>query len=58
MRRKVWIDGPGGDYVVRGKMNRRWESRIDMFMGEHVGGARQWGKRKVTIYYQTQKPPD
>ena len=44
--------------MVRGKMNRRWESRIDMFMGEHVGGARQWGKRKVTIYYQTQKPPD
>lgn len=54
---KVWIDGLDGTFVVRDKMNRRWKNRIDIFMGEDVEAARQWGRRKVTIHWYTRTAP-
>lgn len=53
---KVWIDGLDGTYVVRDKMNKRWKNRIDIFMGEDVDAALQWGRRKVTIHWYTKRP--
>lgn len=48
---RVKIEGLEGTYVVRDKMNKRWEKKIDIFMGKKVEAARAWGKRKVTIHW-------
>ena len=53
---EVRIDGLDGVYIVRDKMNKRWEKKIDIFMGRDVKAAREWGKRKVTIHWTN--PPD
>ncbi len=52
---KVSIDGLPGTYVVRDKMNRRWQNKIDIFMGKDVKAARRWGKRKVVIRWFEEK---
>lgn len=52
---KVSIDGLPGTYVVRDKMNRRWNKKIDIFMGKDVKAARQWGKRKFVIRWFEEK---
>ncbi len=46
---KVRIDGLPGAYAVTDKLHRRWERRIDIYMGKDVKAAKAWGKRKVTI---------
>ena len=46
---EVQIEGLEGTFVVRDKMNRRWEQKIDIFMGRDRKRAREWGKREVTI---------
>jgi len=46
---KVKIDGLPGTYIVRDKLHKRWKLRIDIYMGEDVQSAKQWGKREVTI---------
>ena len=51
---RVRIEGLDGTFVVRDKMNRRWEEKIDIFMGTDVERAREWGKRDVTIYWSEQ----
>jgi len=50
-RTEVRIEGLEGTYVVLDKMNKRWEKKIDIFMGKDQEKARQWGKRKVTIHW-------
>jgi 3D (Asp-Asp-Asp) domain-containing protein len=45
----VKIDGFPGEYVVLDKMHPRWSKRIDIYMGDDVEAARQWGARKVEI---------
>lgn len=45
----VEIEGFWRTHYVLDKMNRRWKKRIDIFMGNDVEAAREWGKRKVTI---------
>lgn len=45
----VRIEGFPGEYRVVDKMHRRWRRRIDIYMGEDVRAAREWGKRQVTI---------
>lgn len=48
---KVTIEGFEGVYIVRDKMNKRWEEKIDIFMGKNVAAAKDWGKRQVTIHW-------
>lgn len=48
---RVRIHGLPGEFVVLDKMHRRWEKRIDIYMGEDEYAARQFGKRKVRIYW-------
>ena len=45
----VRIEGMPGQYVVLDKMNKRWERKIDVYMGSDVRAARRFGRRKVTL---------
>jgi 3D (Asp-Asp-Asp) domain-containing protein len=46
---EVTIEGLPGTYIVRDKMNKRWNDKIDIYMGLDIEAAKQWGKRTVTI---------
>lgn len=46
---EVEIEGLPGVYTVRDKMNKRWKRRIDIYMGNDLERAREWGKQKVVI---------
>ncbi len=48
-RTRVQIKGLAGDYLVLDKMNKRWTKTIDIYMGNDVKAAKEWGKRRVTI---------
>ena len=48
----VIIDGLEGVYLVKDKMHYRWNNKIDIYMGDDVTKAREWGRKKVKIYYQ------
>ncbi|MFP4620662.1 MAG: 3D domain-containing protein [Bacteroidales bacterium] len=52
---RVNIEGLTGEYVVTDKMHRRWHKKIDIYMGDDVEKARNWGKEKVTITWRTKK---
>ena len=54
---EVRIEGLEGTYVVRDKMNKRWEKKIDIFMGKDREKAMEWGKKEVTIHW-TNEPED
>lgn len=45
----VKIEGLPGTYRVMDKLHKRWRKRIDIYMGEDVQAAKQWGKQEVTI---------
>ncbi|MEM6845839.1 MAG: hypothetical protein AAF944_05605 [Bacteroidota bacterium] len=46
---KVKIEGLSGTYRVLDKMNKRWKKRIDIYMGNDIQKAREWGKQQVEI---------
>jgi len=48
---EVEIDGIPGTFRVLDKMGRRWEKRIDIYMGDDIAAAREWGVRNVRIRY-------
>ena len=48
----VEIEGLPGTYRVLDKMNKRWNKRIDIYMGNDVAEAREWGKQTVEISWQ------
>jgi len=47
----VKIEGFDGVFLVKDKMHRRWKKRIDIYMGEDVKKAKEWGRKKVKISY-------
>ena len=47
----VKLPGFDGIYLVKDKMHQRWQNRIDIYMGENVKRARDWGKKKIVIQY-------
>lgn len=49
---RVNIEGLPGEYVVLDKMNARWKRKIDIYMGESIASAKEWGKRKVLISWR------
>lgn len=53
---RVRIEGLGGEYRVLDKMPRRWQRRIDIFMGVDRRAARSWGKRTVRIQWAPPEP--
>lgn len=52
---EVRIEGLEGTYRVLDKMNKRWEKKIDIYMGIDKAKAKEWGKRQVTIYWNKVK---
>ena len=44
-----------GIYLVKDKMNKRWKKRIDIYMGNDVKAAKEWGIKKVIIAYGLEK---
>jgi len=48
----VNIKGLPGKYRVTDKMHSRWEKKIDIYMGEELEKAREWGVRTVTITWE------
>ncbi len=51
-RTRVTIDGLEGEFLVLDKMNKRWNRRIDIYMGNDIQAAQQWGSKKVRIQWQ------
>lgn len=51
---EVKIEGLKGTYLVLDKMNKRWNNRIDIYMGNNVNEANEWGKQKVTITWEVE----
>ena len=47
---RVCIEGLPGEYRVLDKMAKRWERKIDIYMGVDVQAAREWGRRPVRIW--------
>ena len=52
---EVRIEGFEGTYRVLDKMNKRWKKKIDIYMGNDVKKARQWGKQEVVIYWTNEE---
>ncbi|UPT78073.1 LysM peptidoglycan-binding domain-containing protein [Sulfurovum sp. XGS-02] len=48
---KVRIGGLPGYYTVRDKMNKRYQKRIDIYMGLDKRRALRWGRRSVVVYW-------
>ena len=46
---EVTIEGLSGRYKVLDRTASRHTNRIDIYMGEDVDAAKQWGIKKVTI---------
>ncbi|MBM1107103.1 3D domain-containing protein [Aurantibacter crassamenti] len=54
---KVKIAGLSGIYLVKDKMNARYNNRVDIYMGTDVKRAKKWGQKKLKIKYAIEKPP-
>ena len=48
---RVRIHGLDGEYVVADRMPSRWQRKIDIYMGQDVKAARNWGVREVDIIW-------
>ena len=48
----VTINGLEGVYLVKDKMNKRWKNRIDIYMGNDIQAAKNWGRKKLQIKYR------
>lgn len=46
---RVIIEGFEDYYLVKDKMNKRWTKRVDIYMGNDVEAAKEWGVRQVRI---------
>lgn len=42
-------------FYVKDKMNPRWQNRIDIYMGDDIRKAREWGRKKLFICYALRK---
>jgi len=47
---RVCVEGLPGEYRVLDKMAKRWQRKIDIYMGVDVQAARSWGRRTVRIW--------
>lgn len=48
----VIIEGFDGFFLVKDKMHRRWRNHIDIYMGNDIDSAKQWGRRRICIDYR------
>lgn len=52
---EVIIEGLDGVFIVKDKMHYRWKNKIDIYMGDDFQKARQFGRKKIKIFYRIQK---
>ncbi|MCB0456258.1 MAG: 3D domain-containing protein [Flavobacteriaceae bacterium] len=52
---KVKIEDLEGIYIVNDKMHAKWKNRIDIYFGDDIKAAREWGRKKVKIQYLLNK---
>ena len=48
---KIRIEGFDSIYLIKDKMHYRWRNRIDIYMGDNVEKAREFGRKKLNIAY-------
>lgn len=48
----VIIEGFDDIFLIKDKMHYKWRNHIDIYMGEDIEAAREWGRRKVCIDYR------
>ena len=48
----VKIEGFDSIYLVKDKMHYRWKNKIDIYMDKDVQKAREFGRKKLRIYYE------
>lgn len=54
----VIIEGFEGFYLVKDKMHGKWRNHIDIYMGNDIEAAKQWGRRKVCIDFRLPEGTD
>ena len=54
----IRIEGLEGRYMVMDKMHKRWKQKIDIYMGNDVQAALDWGVREVTIHWTPRTEDD
>ena len=52
---EVIIEGEEGIYIVKDKMHSRWKNKVDIYMGENINKARNFGRKKVKIFYKSKQ---
>ncbi|WP_339700537.1 hypothetical protein [uncultured Marixanthomonas sp.] len=55
---EIEIDGLPGTYIVKDKMNKRWNKKVDIYMGLDEDAAREWGKQQIEIRFNKRDRPD
>lgn len=51
----VKIEGFDGVFYIKDKMHYRWKHRIDIYMGEDVQKAKNFGRKKLNMAYIFEK---
>ncbi len=54
-RTLVKIEGFEGIFIVNDKMHRKWRNKIDIYMGDDIDKAHEWGRKKLVIHYAVHK---
>ncbi|MBZ9629872.1 3D domain-containing protein [Salegentibacter sp. LM13S] len=49
---RVKIEGFDSVFLVKDKMHYRWKNKIDIYMDEDVQKARNFGRKKLNIYFE------
>lgn len=54
---KVKLEGFDSIFLVKDKMHYRWRQRIDIYMGNDVKMAREFGRKRINLSYIFKKDP-
>ena len=49
---EIKIQGFDSVFLIKDKMHYRWRKRVDIYMGEDIAKARDFGRKKLEIYYR------
>lgn len=52
---QVKIEGFDGIFLVKDKMAKRMKNKIDIYMGDDIEKAREWGTKKLMIQFRVKK---
>ena len=52
---QVKIEGLDGIFLVKDKMARRMKNKIDIYMGNDVKRAKEWGTQELEIHFRVKR---